>query len=46
MTDLLKIDGLDAFYGDFQALFEIDLRWPRPKQLPLSGQMAPENPRF
>ena len=26
MRDLLTISGLDAFYGDFQALFDVSLR--------------------
>ncbi len=37
MTDLLKIDGLDAFYGDFQALFRIDFKMAEAETVALVG---------
>lgn len=37
MTDLLKIDGLDALYGDFQALFGIDFQMAEAETVALVG---------
>lgn len=37
MSDLLKIDKLDAFYGDFQALFGIDFTMAEAETVALVG---------